>query len=218
MEYDVLVIGAGPAGSTAAKILAERGLRVALFERRKLPRYKSCSGILIDKSLRLVRQYFGELPAFVTCAPAQNRGMIFTADNGREYAFNQPGANVWRHTFDGWLTDEAARSGAEVRDNALVTACTERADGVEAIIGGRERNAVRARYAVVCCGCASVLPYALRARTPEYVTTFQTFNDGVVNLDPHYFYAYLQPELSEYDAWFNVKENRIVLGVAVREP
>jgi len=37
--YDIIVIGAGPTGSTAAKVLAEKGLRVLLVERCKLPRY-----------------------------------------------------------------------------------------------------------------------------------------------------------------------------------
>ena len=55
--YDVIVVGAGPAGSTAAKVLAEKGLRVLLVERHKLPRYKSCSGVLIQKSMDLVRRY-----------------------------------------------------------------------------------------------------------------------------------------------------------------
>ena len=36
-------------------------------------------------------------------------------------------------------------------------------------------------------------------------------------MDYHYFYAYLQPELSEYDAWFNVKNNQLVLGVSVKD-
>lgn len=36
-------------------------------------------------------------------------------------------------------------------------------------------------------------------------------------MDYHYFYAYLQPELSEYDAWFNVKDNQLVLGVSVKD-
>lgn len=55
--YDVIVVGAGPAGSTAAKVLAERGMRVLLVERHKLPRYKSCSGVLIQKSIDLVQYY-----------------------------------------------------------------------------------------------------------------------------------------------------------------
>lgn len=45
--YDVIVIGAGPAGSTCAKVLSEKGCRVLLVEKFKMPRYKSCSEVLI---------------------------------------------------------------------------------------------------------------------------------------------------------------------------
>lgn len=58
--YDFIIIGAGPAGCTAAAQLAERGLKVLLVEKCRLPRYKSCSGVLIKKSMDLVRLYFGE--------------------------------------------------------------------------------------------------------------------------------------------------------------
>ena len=79
--YDVIVVGAGPAGSTAAKVLSEKGMRVLLVERHKLPRYKSCSGVLIQKSIDLVQCYYGkEVPLSATCTPVENRGMIFTDD------------------------------------------------------------------------------------------------------------------------------------------
>ena len=68
--YDVLVIGAGPAGSTAARVLAGRGYRVLLVEKCKMPRYKSCSGVLIQKSVDLIGKYFGgSTPAEALCEP-----------------------------------------------------------------------------------------------------------------------------------------------------
>ena len=124
--YDAVVAGAGPAGAAAAKALCEAGSRVLLVERFRLPRYKSCSGILIKKSLGLVKQYFGEeVPSAVCCAPVENRGMIFTDDKGGEYAFRQEGRNVWRGAFDGWLVAKAAESGAELLDGTAAIACEE---------------------------------------------------------------------------------------------
>lgn len=75
--YDIIVVGAGPTGSTAAKVLAEKGFRVLLVERCKLPRYKSCSGILIQKTIDLVRRYYGkDVPLRATCTPVERRWRI----------------------------------------------------------------------------------------------------------------------------------------------
>ena len=217
--YDVLVIGAGPAGSTAAKVLADRGLRVLLAEKCALPRYKSCSGILIKKSMDLVKLYFGEdAPLSVTCEPAENRGMIFTNDCGREYRFAQEGLNVWRSSFDNWLAEKAGESGAQVRDCTTVVACEEKEGFVEVTLQGKETFVEKAAYVLDCEGVVGAVRRRLRKETLECITTYQTFNEGTIDLDPHYFYAYLQPELSEYDAWFNVKDNLLVLGVSVKDP
>ncbi len=135
--YDVIVVGAGPTGSTAAKVLAEKGLRVLLVERHNLPRYKSCSGVLIKKTMGLVRRYFGEdVPLSVTCTPAESRGMIFTDDKGREFRFEQGGLNVWRSSFDNWLTKQAAASGAEVRDSTSAISCEEQDDLISVTLRG----------------------------------------------------------------------------------
>lgn len=125
--YDVLIVGAGPAGSTAAKILAESGYKVMLAEKFKMPRYKSCSGQLIKKSLDLIVKYFGEsVPKSVTCAPMENRGMIFTNDTGETFKFEQKGLNVWRSSFDMWLAKSAEKSGAVVCDSTDVVSLEAR--------------------------------------------------------------------------------------------
>lgn len=221
--YDVIVIGAGPAGCAAAKILAERGRKVLLTERFSLPRNKSCSGVLIQKSLGLVERVFGsEVPSFALCEPNESLGMILTDENGTTETFAQSGLNVWRSEFDWWLALKAAEYGAELREESPVLTCEEAEDYVseeyvKVTFGGKARGTETARYVVNCEGAAGILKPKLLGIPQEHITTFQTFNKGEIDLDPRYFHAFLQPALSEYDAWFNVKDDFLIFGVAVRD-
>jgi flavin-dependent dehydrogenase len=213
--YDVIVIGAGPAGCAAAHELARSGQKVLLVERFELPRNKSCSGILIKKSMDLIKRYFGEdAPGHTMCMPRDNRGMIFTNDQGREYRFEQEGLNIWRSSFDHWLAEKAAQAGAELRDGTSALACAEQDDFVLVNLKGASLYSEKAKYVILCDGVTGSVKRKLIHAPQNYITTFQTFNKGSIDLDPHYFYAYLQPHLSEYDAWFNVKDDYLIFGVA----
>ena len=98
---DTIVIGAGPTGAAAAKTVAEAGYKVVLLEQHTLPRDKSCSGLLISKTMELVRNHFSwPIPDNAQCTPRDNRGMVFFDETGKEYRFEQPGLNIWRSKFD----------------------------------------------------------------------------------------------------------------------
>jgi len=213
--YDVIIIGAGPTGSSAAKKLTGDGFRVLLVEKLKLPRNKSCSGILIKKSMDLVRAYFNEdIPPSVMCSPTDNRGMIFTNDDGQEFIYEQEGLNIWRSSFDHWLSKN---TGAEIRDSTIALSCEEKNDSVTVTLKGESEYSEQAKIVIVCEGVSRSIKRKLTHAPKDNIITYQTFNIGSITLDPHYFYAYLQPNLSEYDAWFNVKDNFLVFGVAVRD-
>lgn len=216
--YDVIIIGAGPAGTTAAKVLAEGGFKVLLVEKFKMPRYKSCSGQLIKKTLDLVQRYFGEtVPLSTMCTPTENRGMIFTDDKGKRFVFEQEGLNVWRSSFDNWLAERAALHGAEIRDSTSAISCEECGDSVTVMLNSKCKSyKEQSRYVINCEGVVGALKRKILGGTAQYITTYQTFNQGNIDLDYHYFHAFLQPELSEYDSWFNVKDEQLVLGVAVK--
>ena len=219
MIYDAIIIGTGPSGSTAAKILSEKGHSVLLLERQKLPRYKSCSGCLIKRTMDLVQDYFGKsVPQSVMCTPFENKGMIFIDDKGKQYDFPQSGLNVWRSEFDFWLTKEAVAKGAELRDESSVVSLDITSDNVTVKIGGKNPCTEKARFVIDCEGVISVIKNSILNIKQSFITTYQTFNEGNINLDLQYFYAYLQPELSDYDAWFNVKDDMLVLGVSAKNP
>ena len=59
-QFDVIVIGAGPAGGAAAHVAARAGLRVALVDRHGFPRDKLCGGGFTGRSYRYYAEIFGE--------------------------------------------------------------------------------------------------------------------------------------------------------------
>jgi len=61
VNYDAIVVGAGPGGSTAVRELARRGRKVVLLEQKALPRYKPCGGCLSLKIDRILDLQFRPL-------------------------------------------------------------------------------------------------------------------------------------------------------------
>lgn len=217
--YDVIVIGAGPAGCSSAKRLAGKGYKVLLVERKKLPREKPCSGILIRKSMELVKKYFGTYPPeIVFSSPHENRGMVFTTYEGKEYRFEDRGLNIRRDLLDHWLTVKAGESGTVIKSSTIALSCYEQQEYVEVVLKKGTLYTEKARYVIICDGAAGTLKRKLFPSTADTIFTYQTFYRGRISLDPHYFYAYLQPGFSEYDAWFNVKDYHLIFGVAVKDP
>jgi geranylgeranyl reductase family protein len=151
--YDVAVVGAGPAGATLARLLAEAGARVVLLERAHLPRYKPCGGGLTQRAWRLL--------------PAEARSAVRLISPGAEVVFGRwrlqvrtcaPAVGlVLRDEFDHCLVQLAAGAGAEVRQAAPVRSARllPGAGGVELVAGD---SAVRCRY--LACADGATGPFS----------------------------------------------------------
>ncbi|HUR39882.1 MAG TPA: NAD(P)/FAD-dependent oxidoreductase [Verrucomicrobiae bacterium] len=126
---DILIIGAGPAGSTAAAMLVRRGFKVLVLEKQKFPRF-SVGESLLAQTLGLIDEA-GMLEPVLNAGFQFKNGAVFVrGQNYGEYNFvnkSSPGYGwtfeVPRADFDKVLIDEAERLGAEVRYEVEITAC-----------------------------------------------------------------------------------------------
>ena len=130
--YDVIIVGAGPAGSAAAKILAENGFKVAIFEKMKLPRFKACGGgvaiqcldslkkLEVDVEEVALQEYKGFMLSYRDIIATCKLDMIM-------------GWGVYRKDFDYLLTKKAENSGAKVFDKQKVIGFKENGDNIKLV-------------------------------------------------------------------------------------
>lgn len=134
--FDLVVIGAGPAGSAAARAACTEGLRVAIVDRARFPREKLCGGGFTGRSRKALRDIFGH---DVTEGPFTARTrMRFTAGPcllaGEDHA--PPVFMTMRHALDAWLLEAAVAAGATALTGTRV-AGLDPASGVVTLAGGR---------------------------------------------------------------------------------
>lgn len=118
MSYDVIVVGAGPAGAVAAYETARLGLKTLLLEKFTLPRDKPCGGAVMYRGIRIVH---GKIPSQIV--EQKIYGLRFVLPDGRQATFRADrliGITVFRSLFDEFLARRAEAAGAELQEQARV--------------------------------------------------------------------------------------------------
>jgi geranylgeranyl reductase family protein len=139
MRYDIVIVGGGPAGSTAAVNLAGRGLNVLLIDKSAFPREKACGGGI---SYRIF-QRFPYLADTIRSVPINSvRKVYLESPSGIPVVSERETAlyiMVRRCEFDSALLGHSARQGVEVRQGCRVTSLSVLPDGVRIHTSGGER-------------------------------------------------------------------------------
>jgi flavin-dependent dehydrogenase len=145
-RYDAVIIGGGPAGSSAAIGLAQAGKSVALVEKRAFPREVMCGEFLSHEVSNAIRQ-FGLFEEFLSLHPNKITTFRFIPSNGREQL--QPiGFEAWslkRSLLDRMLLRKAESAGATVLQPAEAVSVQCKTGGYEILC--KEQNTQRVLHA-----------------------------------------------------------------------
>jgi len=177
-NYDVIVIGGGPAGSTIASILTREGRSVVLFEKEEFPRHHIGESLMTDtywtfqrmglleklKASPFVRKYSVQ---FANSASKESRPFYFFEAMHHESAVTW---QVTRAEFDKMLIEHAAEQGAAVHQGSAVKQVLfegDRAVGVEVQMKDGSRQIFNARVVVDATGQSAMLSNKFRWRVRD---------------------------------------------------
>ncbi|MDQ4100353.1 MAG: FAD-dependent monooxygenase [Chloroflexota bacterium] len=173
-DAEVVVVGAGPAGSTVAAALAGLGHRVVLLDKATFPRHKACSEYINAAAAQLLGE-MGVLDEVLSAGAHRMEAMLVHAPNGGQFKANfakaEPGRaalGLSRYRLDHLLLERAKAAGVSVVERAHVREIVQEEGhvvGVRAQIAGN-REAIRASLVIGADGHSSAVVRGLGLGVP----------------------------------------------------
>jgi flavin-dependent dehydrogenase len=162
--YDIAVIGAGPAGSTAANYLARSNFRTCIIERKSFPRETVCGEFLSGEVAEILHE-LNLFKQFQSLQPNTLETFKYFPEHSGSYITSLPftAFSMKRGKFDAFLLDNARKSGAEVYQPASVEQVEKKGEQYQLFlsIDGKQEQ-LTARYVVGAFGKSTPLDKTLQ--------------------------------------------------------
>jgi flavin-dependent dehydrogenase len=229
-NFDVVIIGAGPAGASAAMALIQSGLRTVILEKCSLPRDKMCSGILFPSGRKFVSENFGNIPKNIFCEPREVKGNRMYMTNDSKYMevpfrlfdsrkeLPEFGFNVKRSVFDLWLCD---RSDASLVGDCLFV--DYRQDDKNILIKVKHSGRyveIKTNYLIGADGPQSKVRRSVSPefdKSVDWIPAHEEWYEGTSNLEPGWLYIFLDREVTDYFATVFHKDKEIHVTTGVKQ-
>jgi 2-polyprenyl-6-methoxyphenol hydroxylase-like FAD-dependent oxidoreductase len=196
---DVLVAGAGPAGSAVGRLLAQAGHSVVVVDRAAFPRDKACSEYMSPEAVRILDR-LGVVGALEAAGAVPLAGTMVTAARGARLhgrfalaghrPFRPTGLSVARRILDQSLVCAARQAGAVVLERTAVQTLLHDAEGIAGAVvrtADDSRGTIRARLTIGADGLRSLVGRRLGRRRHGVLrrVAFVAHLDGVVGTSDH---------------------------------
>ena len=230
VTYDVIVVGAGPGGSTAASFMAQKGLQVLLIDKSDFPRDRVCGDAISGKSVDVLRrldlidevraaEHIGAWGVTFGGPNGEAAAIPFTSDRQRTVP---PGFVCAREVFDDIVLRKARQSGADVHLGVSVTDLLLEGSAIRGVVvdsaGGTRQ--IRAPLVIGADGAYSIVARKLgiaQLNERHYSAGLRAYYRGVTGFheDNHIELHFLADAIPGYFWIFPMSNGMANVGVGM---
>lgn len=214
-HFDIIIVGAGPAGASCANTLKRGGADVLVIERKTIPRRKTCGGFLTKRAQTFIERRFSDIPPSLICS--NSHASMRVSRTGKSFV-DLPDTtmlNTYRAELDEWLVKQ---SEAPYIDGCRVKEVTRNNDGTTTlrVRRGDETETFTCRHLVGADGGNSTVRKCIDPayRTNNLIYGHQEIYRTEYTEDKDHIYYLTGKKFSPYLSWFFWEDDCIYIGTS----